>query len=200
MAWHRRLIRKKWAYPNAPGRPPVSAEVRVLVEQPARQNPGLGVPQGPWRTVPARQLHQRGDGAADLARPAVQSGSAARGYLLAGVPAHSSCWSAGPRFLSCGHGLPQAPVRASPDPGSQPPGHQSKPHSRQNPPCSDRPASCLGWRAQAESPEPSLELAGSLGSDPGPAVAGCRHQSAGDSRPCPTVGRITQGRALPQPL
>jgi hypothetical protein len=48
-----------------------------------------------------------------------------------------------------------------------------------------RDNACHG--TQAESPEPSLELAGSLGSDPGPAVAGCRHQSAGDSRPCPTV-------------
>jgi putative transposase len=32
LAWHRRLVRKKWTYPNAPGRPPVPAEVRVLVE------------------------------------------------------------------------------------------------------------------------------------------------------------------------
>ena len=23
LAWHRRMARKKWAYPNAPGRPPV---------------------------------------------------------------------------------------------------------------------------------------------------------------------------------
>jgi putative transposase len=42
LAWHRRLARKKWAYPNAPGRPPVPAEVRALVEQLARQNPRWG--------------------------------------------------------------------------------------------------------------------------------------------------------------
>src|ERR1700746_2223869 len=28
LAWHRRLARKKWAYPNAPGRPPVPEELR----------------------------------------------------------------------------------------------------------------------------------------------------------------------------
>jgi hypothetical protein len=39
LAWHRRLVKKKWTYPGTPGRPPVPAEVRALVEQLARQNP-----------------------------------------------------------------------------------------------------------------------------------------------------------------
>ena len=42
LAWHRRLARKRWTYPNTPGRPPVPAEVRALVEQLARQNPRWG--------------------------------------------------------------------------------------------------------------------------------------------------------------
>jgi hypothetical protein len=42
LAWHRRLVKKKWTYPNAPGRPPVPAAVRALVEQLARQNPRWG--------------------------------------------------------------------------------------------------------------------------------------------------------------
>ena len=42
LAWHRRLVGKKWTYPRAPGRPPVPEEVRALVEQLARQNPRWG--------------------------------------------------------------------------------------------------------------------------------------------------------------
>src|SRR6266436_2271011 len=42
LAWHRRLIKKKWAYPNTTGRPPVSQELRELVQRLARQNPRWG--------------------------------------------------------------------------------------------------------------------------------------------------------------
>jgi putative transposase len=42
LAWHRRLVTRKWTYPNASGRPPVPAEVRALVEQMARENPRWG--------------------------------------------------------------------------------------------------------------------------------------------------------------
>jgi putative transposase len=42
LAWHRRLARRKWTYPDGPGRPPVPGEVRALVGQLARQDPGWG--------------------------------------------------------------------------------------------------------------------------------------------------------------
>ena len=42
LAWHRRLVKQQWTYPNAPGRPPVPAEIRELVERLARQNPRWG--------------------------------------------------------------------------------------------------------------------------------------------------------------
>ena len=42
LAWHRRLVKKTWTYPNAPGRPPIPDQVRALVEQLARQSPRWG--------------------------------------------------------------------------------------------------------------------------------------------------------------
>src|SRR5690242_14383815 len=42
LAWHRRLIKNKWTYPNTTGRPPVREEICELVQQLARQNPRWG--------------------------------------------------------------------------------------------------------------------------------------------------------------
>jgi hypothetical protein len=42
LAWHRRLIKNKWTYPNNAGRPPVPEYVRQLALRLARQNPRWG--------------------------------------------------------------------------------------------------------------------------------------------------------------
>ena len=42
LRWHRRLITRKWTYPNRTGRPPVSAEIAALIEQIATENNGWG--------------------------------------------------------------------------------------------------------------------------------------------------------------
>jgi transposase InsO family protein len=42
LRWHRRLVTKKWTYPNHTGRPPVSAEISALIEQLATENSTWG--------------------------------------------------------------------------------------------------------------------------------------------------------------
>jgi len=42
LRWHRHLITRKWTYPNRIGRPPVSAEITMLIERLATENHGWG--------------------------------------------------------------------------------------------------------------------------------------------------------------
>jgi hypothetical protein len=42
LAWHRRLITKKWTYPHRSGRRPISKELREMVVRLTRENPSWG--------------------------------------------------------------------------------------------------------------------------------------------------------------
>jgi putative transposase len=40
LRWQRRLITRKWTYPNRTGRPPASAEIAALIKRIASENNG----------------------------------------------------------------------------------------------------------------------------------------------------------------
>jgi hypothetical protein len=92
LAWHRRLIKNKWTYPNATGRPPIPDEIRELVQRLARQNPRWGAPAHPRRTPRPRPPHRRGNDPPHPGRSSAQARTTPTITDLAAVPDLPGIW------------------------------------------------------------------------------------------------------------
>jgi hypothetical protein len=101
LTWHRRLIKRKWTYPNQSGRPGTSQDIRDLALRVAQENPAWG-----YRRVHgelSRLGHQVSAAAVRrvFAHAAPPAGSPPSGHLLADIPPRPSRRPAGLRLLHC---------------------------------------------------------------------------------------------------
>ena len=112
LRWRRRLITRKWTYPNPTGRPPVSAEIALLIERLATENRSWGIPADSRRAAQARPPDRRLDDPPGPQGPEDSPGiETADRHNLAAFPARPGIDHAGHRLLPRGlRGHSPAPV------------------------------------------------------------------------------------------
>jgi hypothetical protein len=100
LAWHRRLVTRKWTYSSRPGRPAMGRDIRDLMLWLAAENPAWGYRRVHGELARLGFSGQCGDRAADPPRSRLPACPARPGHLLAHLPARPGRGPAGVRLFT----------------------------------------------------------------------------------------------------
>src|SRR6266568_3248803 len=153
LRWHRRLVARRWTYPNRTGRQPVRTEITMLIGRLTTENPSWGVPADPRRAAqdrpPDQRVHHPPGPATAEDTPCAAT---AHRYDMAAIPADAGVHGARLRLLPCGlrdhAAAPLLLLRHRDRLAARPhPRHHREPGRTLDHPASPEPPANLGDRA-----------------------------------------------------